>query len=273
MAAAEAEPSLPSEPVQGAFAFLAEMPESAPGNPIESGGEPTTSTKQAPAAQDRVAPRASSEIPLESEAASGLDRLAIGVAVVGGLGFAPIAPGTAGSLGAVVLFVWTFFSSGLSFGLDFANTFFVWSGALAIFVAVGVWAAARAGRCWGTQDDGRIVIDEVAGQWIGLAPVLFLFGLPELASGQFFAGHGPSGASPGEFATSGLFVGSVVTGFVLFRLFDVWKPGAIGWAERRFKGGWGVMADDLFAGIYAAAVLVVLLGAGFWLTSFSGGPT
>ena len=51
---------------------------------------------------------------------------------------------------------------------------------------------------------------------------------------------------------------AVVTGFVLFRLFDVWKPGAVRWAERRFKGGLGVMADDVVAGIYGAVCLVVI---------------
>jgi phosphatidylglycerophosphatase A len=46
-----------------------------------------------------------------------------------------------------------------------------------------------------------------------------------------------------------------VTGFVLFRCLDIWKPGPIRWAERRFSGGLGVMMDDLVAGILAAALL------------------
>ena len=50
----------------------------------------------------------------------------------------------------------------------------------------------------------------------------------------------------------------VVTGFVLFRLFDITKLGAVRWAERRFEGGLGVMMDDVVAGVYAAIVLVVL---------------
>ena len=62
----------------------------------------------------------------------------------------------------------------------------------------------------------------------------------------------------------------VVTGFVLFRLFDVWKPGAIRWAERRFKGGLGVMADDVVAGLYASFCLVCLVW-GFGLFGFSFG--
>jgi phosphatidylglycerophosphatase A len=50
-----------------------------------------------------------------------------------------------------------------------------------------------------------------------------------------------------------------VTGFVLFRCFDIWKPGPVRWAERRFEGGAGVMMDDLVAGILAAAVLAAAL--------------
>lgn len=48
---------------------------------------------------------------------------------------------------------------------------------------------------------------------------------------------------------------AVVCGFVLFRLFDVWKPWPIRWLDRRVKGGMGVMADDVVAGVFAAAVL------------------
>ena len=46
-----------------------------------------------------------------------------------------------------------------------------------------------------------------------------------------------------------------MTGFVLFRVFDIWKPGPVGWAERRFEGGLGVMLDDVVAGALGAAVL------------------
>ncbi len=63
----------------------------------------------------------------------------------------------------------------------------------------------------------------------------------------------------------------VVTGFVLFRLFDIWKPGAVRWAERRFDGGSGVMADDLVAGVYAALALIVLELAVAVLSPASGG--
>lgn len=60
-----------------------------------------------------------------------------------------------------------------------------------------------------------------------------------------------------------VFIFEVVTGFVLFRLFDVWKPGVIRWTEQRFGGGWGVMANDLVAGIHVAIGLFVLHGLVF----------
>ncbi|MDH3685195.1 MAG: phosphatidylglycerophosphatase A, partial [Myxococcales bacterium] len=51
----------------------------------------------------------------------------------------------------------------------------------------------------------------------------------------------------------------VVTGFVLFRVFDIWKPGPVRWAERRFPGGLGVMLDDIVAGVLGAGVLALAL--------------
>ena len=53
-----------------------------------------------------------------------------------------------------------------------------------------------------------------------------------------------------------------MTGFVLFRVLDIWKPGPVGWAERSLAGGVGVMADDLVAGVLGALVLGGGLAAG-----------
>lgn len=104
---------------------------------------------------------------------------------------------------------------------------------VATLAFLGVWAADQAERAFGRRDDGRIVIDEVAGQLIALSPLVFL----ELPHGW----------------------ASVVTAFVLFRVFDVWKPGPVRWAERGAAGGVGVMLDDVVAGVLAAGTLVVLL--------------
>ena len=101
--------------------------------------------------------------------------------------------------------------------------------------ALGTWASGRAERIFGRHDDGRIVVDEVVGQWIALVPVTLF--LPRLDSFSLSV--------------------AVVTAFVAFRVFDIWKPGAVRWAERRFEGGLGVMADDVVAGVYGALVGVL----------------
>ena len=97
---------------------------------------------------------------------------------------------------------------------------------------LGIWAADLADRSWGTQDDGRIVIDEIAGQLIALAPLLVLGGARSLAW--------------------------IVTGFVAFRVFDVWKPGPARWLEENLPGGAGVVLDDVMAGVFAAGVVAAL---------------
>lgn len=105
-------------------------------------------------------------------------------------------------------------------------------------LALGIWAADGAESVLGRKDDGRIVIDEIVGQLLSFAPLLAL----------------PLGSRTNSWA--------LVTGFVAFRLFDIWKPGPVRWAERRFSGGLGVMLDDVVAGVFAAAVLAALLAAG-----------
>jgi len=142
------------------------------------------------------------------------------LASAGGAGFLPVAPGTWGSALAIAIFV-LFSPVGLwQFGLTLVALFFL-----------GIWAADGAERVFGRKDDRRIVIDEVGGQLVALVPLLVLGSSRSLAA--------------------------LVTGFVLFRCFDIWKPGPVRWAERRFAGGVGVMMDDLVAGILAAVVLGV----------------
>ena len=138
------------------------------------------------------------------------------VATAAGAGFSPVAPGTVGSLVGVVLF----------FPLASLGP---WLYALATvgLLSLGVRAADEAERCFARKDDGRIAIDEVVGQLIALLPLA----LPGLAAGWL----------------------AVVTGFVAFRVFDVWKPAAARRAER-LGGGAGVMLDDVVAGVLAAPV-------------------
>lgn len=103
-----------------------------------------------------------------------------------------------------------------------------------VVFALGLWAAREFERHSGTHDSGAIVIDEVAGIWLALC----------------FAGMNAV---------------MIAAAFLLFRLFDIKKPGAIGWADRKLPGAWGVMMDDVFAGLYAGAVLgVVQIVIGFY---------
>lgn len=152
--------------------------------------------------------------------------MALILATAGGAGYLPIAPGTWGSGVAIVLcWGWVALGGGL---LGFLV-------ATVAATALGVWAANATERIYGKKDDGRIVIDEVAGQWLTLVPVV-------------------------AWASDGAFSPSLVTAFVLFRLLDITKPGPVRWAERSFPGGVGVMADDVVAGGIGAVVMF----AGLW---------
>jgi phosphatidylglycerophosphatase A len=134
-----------------------------------------------------------------------------------------VAPGTAGALLALPLAIVLFHYSPWVYAL-----------LTSVLLAGGIWASNHAERIFGRKDDGRIVIDEVVGQLITLAPLLGF-------RGERFD------------RTTGLVL--VVTGFVAFRCFDIWKPPPVRWAERRFAGGLGVMLDDVVAGLLGAAVV------------------
>lgn len=108
--------------------------------------------------------------------------------------------------------------------------------AVVIVFFVGIWASKDFMTRTETHDPGAIVIDEVAGMWI----VLLAAPLDPLA---------------------------YAIGFALFRLFDVAKPWPISWADRAIGGAWGVMADDILAGLLglAALYLIMLYGAPYLL--------
>jgi phosphatidylglycerophosphatase A len=156
---------------------------------------------------------------------SAADRLAITISTAGGIGLAPVSPGTFGSI------------PGLALGLLLHTLAVRWWPdalvsqrqativALVIFTALAMWAVARTERFWNTHDDQRIVADEVLGMAIGVA-----------------------------FITPTLLHYAVAFG--LFRLLDIWKPGPIGWLDEKAPGAWGTMSDDLLAGILTALVMV-----------------
>lgn len=146
-----------------------------------------------------------------------------------GIGLMRPAPGSWGSLFACLL----------AGPLLWAGGPWLLLGAIAGAVALGLWAIPLAAPPHGVDDPPEVVIDELAGQWIALLPVGF---------GAWANGVGPGALWPGWIAA-----------FLLFRLFDIWKPGPIRWADRR-TGAWGVMLDDLFAGIAAAVGVMILAG-------------
>ena len=146
-----------------------------------------------------------------------MTRLAAVLSSFGFVGYCPIAPGTAGSAAALLLFA----------AIRSAGTPVLEAAAIIVVTAVGIWSAGVTERQLGAEDPGVVVIDEVAGMLITLAFV-------------------PVGW------------GSVAIGFVLFRLFDIIKPFPCSRAER-LRGGWGIMADDVVAGLYGNLVLRAVL--------------
>ena len=100
--------------------------------------------------------------------------------------------------------------------------------AAVIAIAVGCWAAGTIAKTSGVKDPGAIVIDEVAAQWLVLLPAPL---------------------EPLSYAAA----------FLLFRIFDIWKPWPVELADRRLDGGLGIMLDDLLAAAYAVLVFVALL--------------
>ena len=150
--------------------------------------------------------------------------LALAVATGGGSGYSPFAPGTAGSAVGVALFL-PLAALGLPL---FAAT-------VVGVTALGIWAADVAERVYGRKDDGRIVIDEVAGQLLTLLPLL------------------PAGRAHDW--------RWLVTGFVAFRVLDVWKPGPVRWMQDHLRGGAGVVMDDVLAGVFGAVGMAIALAA------------
>ena len=170
-----------------------------------------------------------------------IDYLALGIATCG-VGYFPIAPGTLGALVGVGLYltVWTGLYRALEVNAirGHLNLLYIFTPLMAAMLLVislvtvaGTWAATRAEKLMQRKDPSAVVIDEVAGQMIAL--LTGPFWLPVWWS--------------------------VFTAFILFRLFDIWKPYPI----RRFEAlesGLGIMADDLVAGIYALIVNSLLIG-------------
>lgn len=146
---------------------------------------------------------------------SPLDKLALAIATLGPIGHFPKAPGTWGSLAAVVAAPWLFLPFPIWFRLVI----------LAAVLAVGTWACDRAETVMESKDPGCVIIDELFGQWLTL---LLVVAMP---------------------------IWYLLLAFALFRVFDILKPWPIRQAETAFPGGLGVMIDDGVAGLFAMACL------------------
>ncbi|WOI56799.1 phosphatidylglycerophosphatase A [Palleronia sp. LCG004] len=136
-------------------------------------------------------------------------------------------PGTWGSLAALPV-AWLLHMLGgpLALAIGIVATF-----------AIGLVVVRAETARTGVEDPSEIVIDEVSGQWLALFPVSF-------------------GAWHVDAAITDLWPGWVAA-FLLFRLFDIAKPGPVGWADRR-GDPMGVMLDDIIAGAIAAVGVVIL---------------
>lgn len=143
-----------------------------------------------------------------------------------GAGWLKPAPGTWGSLAALPL----------GWGLYLIGGPFLFLAATVAVMILGIRAIDAEMKATGAHDPGWIVIDEVAGQWIALLPVAF-------------------GAWRADVPVTALWPGIVVA-FLFFRLFDIWKPWLVGRADARDDAK-GVMLDDVWAGVFAAIVVIL----------------
>ena len=134
-----------------------------------------------------------------------------------GLGYAPVASGTFGTLAGIPAY-W------LLAKLPPA----LWLLTVVALFFLACWASGEAGKIYGVVDDGRIVIDELIGYLVTIALLPFTWK-------------------------------AALAGFLLFRFFDILKPQPARFFDRQIKNGYGVVLDDVVAGLYAALALRLLL--------------
>lgn len=138
-----------------------------------------------------------------------------------GSGLSPLMPGTMGTL-----FAWLSFNV-LTVRWPAVFTPLNWLLVIAAGFVIGIWACGKTGRDLGVADHGSMVWDEIVAFWLVLVLVM-----------------------PASFGTQ-------VWAFLWFRFFDMVKPAPIGYFDRRFKGGFGVMWDDILAAFYTLLVFAL----------------
>ena len=183
-----------------------------------------------------IGPPPSQTHPQPDENAARKDELSLWLAQGFDIGRIPVAPGTFGSLVGVLWFALLLVPA--SFGLYLLGTL--------LGLAASVKFCGEAERILGESDPGSVVLDEIAAIPICFLPwvVLELWRLKSMPSVETF------------FSGRGLWVS--VSIYVLFRVFDIWKP----WPVRQSQnlpGGWGVTADDVLAAIYVGALSVLFV--------------
>ncbi len=159
------------------------------------------------------------------------NRFAVGLCTLGPIGNIPFAPGTWGSLVALLISAFTYLTLPADFFGPILICFAVISG------LVGLACIGSAELSLKKSDPGCIIIDELCGQWLSLFPLIWIADLRQ---------------HPWVWLTA----------FILFRFFDILKPLGI-YQLQKLPGAWGVMADDVLAGIYAALIL-----SGLWFLLF-----
>ncbi len=151
------------------------------------------------------------------------------IGTVLGVGYIRPAPGTWGSL---VALPWGWL-------LHVLGGFPLLALGVVVAFAKGWWATHKMTEGEDNHDPSEIVVDELVGQWIAILPLSYSAWTMDLDILRLWPGW--------------------IAAFVLFRLFDIWKPGPVGWADRR-DDALGVMLDDVVAGAFAALGVVALAG-------------
>ena len=152
-----------------------------------------------------------------------MKKLYILLGTVGGVGYAPVLPGTLGTMVGVAVYVLfsRFFPQTVSYIIM-----------LAVFLVGGIWVATKCSQYFEGHDSPSIVIDELVGFLITMLFVPFTF--------RF-----------------------ILLGFILFRVIDITKPFKIGKIEK-VSGAWGIMGDDIAAGVLANLIIQALRGMLGW---------
>ena len=148
------------------------------------------------------------------------------VATVFGIGYFAVAPGTLMSAIALPLAILIALFGGGGMGVLASSI---------IVLVIGILACADHVRETGRQDPPECVIDELAGQWLACSFALLTFG--------------------GLIPVQGISLPAFLLAFIFFRLFDIWKPWPVSWADEKLDGGIGVMTDDIIAGLMAGVLV------------------